>query len=87
MDYFDKFYNPDRNIVDVDMLAIILKRECRIKLGHNKLYRLKKQIEYDHPELFGKDRKEDIAIINEHTKGGVKKKEKRYLMIPYYIIV
>lgn len=52
LDYFDKFYNPDKNIIDIDLLAIILKREHRISIGHNKLYRLAKQIKYDHPNLF-----------------------------------
>lgn len=34
------------------MLWVALKRECNTIIGHNKLYRLKAQIEYDHPELF-----------------------------------
>lgn len=49
---FDKFYNVDKNIIDIDLLAIVLRREHMIKLGHNKLYRLAKQIKYDHPKLF-----------------------------------
>ena len=49
---FDKFYNKDKNIIDIDLLAIVLRREHKIKLGHNKLYRLSKQIKYDHPNLF-----------------------------------
>lgn len=49
---FDKFYNIDKNIIDIDLLAIVLRREHKVKLGHNKLYRLAKQIKYDHPELF-----------------------------------
>ena len=46
---FDKYYIPDKDTIDVDLLAIILKRELKIPLGHNKLYRLKRQIEYDYP--------------------------------------
>ena len=49
---FDKFYNVDKNIIDIDLLAIVLRREHKVRLGHNKLYRLSKQIKYDHPELF-----------------------------------
>lgn len=52
LNHFDKFYKVDKNDIDIDLLAIILKRECNIRIGHNKLYRLKKQIHYDHPELF-----------------------------------
>jgi len=52
INYFDKYYNPNKNIIDIDLLAIVLKRECKIRLGHNKLYRLSKQIKYDHPSLF-----------------------------------
>ena len=54
MVHFDKFYNPDKDDVDLDLLAIILKRNCQIKIGHNKLYRLKKQIRFDHPDHFSK---------------------------------
>jgi len=49
---FDKYYNENKDIVDIDLLAIVLKREYKIRLGHNKLYRLAKQIRYDHPSLF-----------------------------------
>jgi hypothetical protein len=52
MDYFDKFYNVDKNDVDQDIMALVLERELRIKLGHNKQVRLKKQIKYDYPNLF-----------------------------------
>lgn len=48
---FDKYCNEDKNIIYIDMLTIILKREHKIKLRHNKLYRLKK-IQFDFPELF-----------------------------------
>ncbi len=50
--HFDKYYDKDKDKIDVDLLAIILKREEKIHIGHNKLYRLKRQIEYDHPNLF-----------------------------------
>ena len=49
---FDKFFNKDKMDIDLDILAIVLKRNHKIKLGHNKLYRLKKQIRYDYPDRF-----------------------------------
>ena len=52
MDYFDKYYLVDKNKIDVDMLAVVLWREERLKIGHNKVYRLAKQILYDHPKMF-----------------------------------
>lgn len=52
IDYFDKFYNPDKNIIDIDMLEIVLRRELKMYVGQNKRYRLAKQIKYDHPDLF-----------------------------------
>jgi len=52
MDYFDKFYNVEKNDVDQHIMALVLERELRIKLGHNKQLRLKKQIKYDYPNLF-----------------------------------
>jgi len=52
MNYFDKFYDEDKNKLDVDMLATVLWKEERIDLGHNKKYRLAKQIIYDNPKLF-----------------------------------
>jgi hypothetical protein len=52
IDYFDKFYNPDKNIIDIDMLEIVLRRELHLYVGQNKRYRLAKQIRYDHPTLF-----------------------------------
>lgn len=55
IDDFDKYYNPNKNIIDIDLLAIVLKRNHKIRLGHNKLYRIAKQIKYDHPSLFDKD--------------------------------
>jgi hypothetical protein len=52
--YFDKFFNFDKGIIDINLLATVLKREFDppIKVGHNKIYRLRSQIEYDHPDLF-----------------------------------
>ena len=29
MDYFDKFYNVDKNDVDQDIMALVLERELR----------------------------------------------------------
>jgi len=52
MPFFDKFFLPDKNKIDVDMLAVVLWREEGIKVGHNKIYRLAKQIMYDHPDHF-----------------------------------
>jgi hypothetical protein len=54
--FFDKFYNPDKDDIDAELMAIVLKREKIARLGHNKLQRLKKQIQYDHPELFNADK-------------------------------
>jgi len=48
----DKFYDPDKDKINLDLMATLLKREHHINLAHNKLYRLKAQIKYDHPELF-----------------------------------
>lgn len=52
--YFDKFYDVDKDNIDQDIMAIVLERECKIRIGHNKQVRLKKQIRYDHPDLFDK---------------------------------
>jgi len=52
--HFDRFYNPDKDDVDLNLLGTILKREENIRVGHNKLYRLKSQIKYDNPKLFGR---------------------------------
>ena len=53
---FDKYYIQDKDDIDIDLMAIALKRIHHIRLGHNKLYRLKKQIKFDHPELFSLSR-------------------------------
>lgn len=50
--HFEKFYNPDKDILKVDRLFTVLKREEHIHVGHNKLYRLADLIRYDHPKLF-----------------------------------
>jgi len=63
MDDFDKFYNIDKNDIDQDIMALVLEREHKIKLGHNKQVRLKKQIRYDYPNLFepiSKDLETDV---------------------------
>ncbi len=52
IDYFDIYYNPDKNDIDVDLLAMAVKRKLGLRIGHNKTYRLKKQIMFDHPNLF-----------------------------------
>lgn len=50
--FFDKFYNHDKDTIYQDIMAIVLERELKIRIGHNKQVRLKKQIRYNHPELF-----------------------------------
>lgn len=51
--HFEKFYDSEKDKVDVNRLAVVLDREENIKnLGHNKLYRLKAYIELDRPDLF-----------------------------------
>ena len=52
MKYWDKFYVEDKSKIDTELLAVILWRKEKIRIGHNKLQRLKKQIEYDHPDFF-----------------------------------
>lgn len=52
LNYFDKFYDKDKDRIDVELMTVILFREEGIRIGHNKKYRLAKQIEYDHPKLF-----------------------------------
>ena len=52
MRYFDKFFDKDRNKIDIELMTAILFREEGIKIGHNKKYRLAKQIEYDYPDHF-----------------------------------
>ena len=48
INYFDIFYNVDKNDIDVDLLAMVAKRNLGIRLGHNKVYRLKKQIIFEY---------------------------------------
>ena len=50
--YFDIFYIKDKGKIDVELLHIICKRELGIPLGHIRLYRLKRQFEYDYPNYF-----------------------------------
>ena len=50
--YFDKFYNEDKNKIDIELMAAILWREEKFRIGHNKLRRIAKQIIYDYPERF-----------------------------------
>jgi len=52
MDYFDKFYDADKNKIDNNLLYVVLKRKCNIEIGHSKLYKLSAQISFDHPKLF-----------------------------------
>jgi hypothetical protein len=53
LEYFDKFYDVDKNKVDVEALVWIVKRKILgYDIGNNKAYRLARQITFDHPELF-----------------------------------
>jgi len=52
IEHFDKYYDPDKNKIDVNLLYVVLKRSCNIEIGHSKLYKLSAQIEFDHPKLF-----------------------------------
>jgi len=63
LDYFDIFYNVDKNDIDVDLLAMAVKRKLGVRLGHNKTYRLKKQIMFDHPKLFEEAPAENVNTI------------------------
>jgi len=67
MRYFDKFYNEDKNKIDVDMMKVIIEKEEEISLGHNRKYEIAKLILYDYPELFepkppiNKDNVDDVT--------------------------
>ena len=50
--YFDKFFDVDKGKIDIDMLHVVLLKEEKIRIGHNKLYKLRRLIEYDHSNLF-----------------------------------
>lgn len=50
--YFDKFYNVDKNRIDINLLGIVLQREENIRVGHNKLYKIANMIKYDYPKHF-----------------------------------
>jgi len=40
-----------------------VKRKLGVRLGHNKIYRLKKQIMFDHPNLFEEAPPENVDTI------------------------
>ena len=40
-----------------------VKRKLGVKLGHNKTYRLKKQIMFDHPKMFEEPPAENVNTI------------------------
>ncbi len=63
LDYFDIYYNVDKNDIDVDLLAMAVKRKLGVRLGHNKTYRLKKQIMFDHPKMFEEAPAENVNTI------------------------
>ena len=56
-------HNVDKNDIDIDLLAMAYKRKLNIRLGHNKIYRLKKQIMFDHPNLFEEAPPENVNTI------------------------
>jgi len=56
MTLIDKFYNPDKNEIDTELMRIVLDKEADIRIGRNRGYALKKLIEYHHPE-YAKPRK------------------------------
>jgi len=41
-----------------------VKRNLNIMLGHNKTYRLKKQIMFDHPKLFEEPPPENVNTVS-----------------------
>ena len=40
-----------------------VKRKLNVRLGHNKTYRLKKQIIFDHPKLFEEAPKDNVNTV------------------------
>ena len=40
------------------------KRKLGLQLGHNKIYRLKKQIMFDHPSLFEEAPSENVNTVS-----------------------
>lgn len=52
MVYFDKFFNVDKGSIDIEKMKLVLQKEMRIRIGHNRAYQLRKLIEYDYPDRF-----------------------------------
>lgn len=50
INHFDKYYDKDKNKIDIESLKILLEREFNIFIGYNKLYKLKEQIIKNHQE-------------------------------------
>jgi hypothetical protein len=48
---YHKFTDQNGKI-DVDLLRIVAREDCGVHLGHNRAYRIKKQLKYHHPEQF-----------------------------------
>jgi hypothetical protein len=63
--YFDKFYDADKRKIDVETMAIILRRKEKIPIGNTRLYRLRKAIMLDYPDYF--DENIDPEILK-HAK-------------------
>lgn len=55
MTLFDKFFNKDKERIDIQKLQLVLRKEFKIRVGHNKAYELKNLIMYDYPERFPKE--------------------------------
>jgi len=56
---FDKYYDKEKNRIDVEIMSTLCRREFKIHLGHNKKYRIAKMIKYDYPTMFDEPYAED----------------------------
>ena len=54
MTVFDKFYNKDKEKVDIELLKLVLRKEFNIRIGHNRAYEIQRLIAYDYPDRFPK---------------------------------
>lgn len=54
MTVFDKFYNKDKERIDIELLKLVLRKEFNIRIGHNRAYELQRLIVYDYPDRFPK---------------------------------
>jgi len=51
---YSKFKDKEGKI-DVDLLRIVAREDCGVHLGHNRAYRIKKQLKHHHPDTFFKN--------------------------------